>query len=159
MPVSWSRRLQNLHNYFWPHLFSHGNYILGVRPLAQVPAPHEQFGYVWIESGYTWLLWVGGIPFLVAYLWFAIRVLNRCWVIARRRMDGTGIASAAMVCAISSNLVVMLFDPHLTYRGTADVLVVLLALSRPLMTRAHASAPVERAPAPVRTTPAISVSR
>src|SRR5262249_40580561 len=83
------------------------------------------------------LLWVGGLPFLVAYFWFVSRALRRCWEIARRRSDPTAIACVALVCALASNVIVMLFDPHLTYRRTADVLFVLLALGRPLVTRAQ----------------------
>jgi len=125
-------RLRNLNTYFWPELGAHGNWLLGVRPSARVPASHEEFGWVWIESGYTWLLWGGGIPLLAAYFYWVVVCLRR-GVAAARRADGVvatiGIAVAAVIAA---NVLLMVFDPHLTYRGAADALLVLLALLRNL---------------------------
>jgi hypothetical protein len=132
LPESWIVRLRNLNTYFWPELGAHGNWLLGVRPSARVPAAHEEFGWVWIESGYTWLLWGGGIPLLAAYLWWVVVCCRRA-VAAARHADGVvatvGLAVAAVIAA---NVLLMLFDPHLTYRGAADALLVLLALLRNL---------------------------
>jgi len=132
LPESWIVRLRNLNTYFWPELGAHGNWLLGVRPSARVPASHEEFGWVWIESGYTWLLWGGGIPLLAAYFYWVVVCLRR-GVAAARRADGVvatiGIAVAAVIAA---NVLLMVFDPHLTYRGAADALLVLLALLRNL---------------------------
>jgi hypothetical protein len=129
LPVSWAGRLHNLQNYFWPQLFSHGNFILGVRPAARVATRTMATGFIWIESGYTWLLWSGGIPFLLSFLFFFWTSLRRCGALARSRADAFGVAGLAVVVALVVIGILMILDPHLTYRGSADLLFALLALS------------------------------
>ena len=131
LPVSWVNRLYNLQTYFWPVLFSDHNWILGVRPAARVATSSQQYGYVWIESGYTWLLWGGGIPLLASYFLFAGTVIQKGWAYMRR-IDAAGIAGTAVAVAMCSQLILMVFDPHLTYRGSGDALFMILALVRVL---------------------------
>jgi peptidoglycan biosynthesis protein MviN/MurJ (putative lipid II flippase) len=131
LPSSWLTRLYNLHTYFWPTLFSDSNWILGVQPSARVVVPNQLYGYVWIESGYTWLLWGGGIPLLASYVVFAAACIRKGWAFARRA-DTAGVAGTALAAVMCSQVVLMLFDPHLTYRGSADLLFMLLALARAL---------------------------
>jgi murein biosynthesis integral membrane protein MurJ len=159
VPASWLDRISNLRTYFWPKLFSDwnfvlgvrplntyfwpqlgaaGNWVLGVRPSARVPAAHEEFGWVWIESGYTWLLWAGGIPLLASYVYFVVATVRRGWLAARHGAGAASVAGAAAFVAVLVTTVLMIFDPHLTYRGSADVLFVLIALAAPL--RAHRGA-------------------
>jgi len=132
LPDSWIVRLYNLNTYFWPELGAHGNWLLGVRPAARVPAAHEEFGYVWIESGYTWLLWGGGIPLLGAYVYWVVVSLRRAGAAARRATGAAAVIGMAIVAAVAADVVLMLFDPHLTYRGAADALFGLLAMLRTL---------------------------
>ena len=131
LPVSWLNRLYNLRTYFWPVLFSDNNWILGVRPSARIATDTRQFGYVWIESGYTWLLWGGGIPLLASYIAFVTQVVKKCWRYARRA-DPAGVIATALAAATCSQAVLMVFDPHLTYRGSGDMFFLLLALVRGL---------------------------
>jgi murein biosynthesis integral membrane protein MurJ len=131
LPLSWVYRLINLRTFFWPVLFSDYNWILGVRPSARIATPLRAVGYVWIESGYTWLLWGGGIPLLVSYLAFAGTVLRRGWAFMQR-VGPVGVAATAVTAAMCAQVVVMAFDPHLTYRGSGDELFLLLALLRVL---------------------------
>jgi hypothetical protein len=145
VPSSWEARRFNLTNYFWPELARNGNWLLGVRPAGRLPSYEPWREWVYIESGYTWLLWTGGIPLLVAYLWLSWAVwrgalgLARPAVLARRlapgrpdpRPEGERFASAiGMAVAVSWAVVfvLMLFDVHLTLRGPADALFPLLAL-------------------------------
>ena len=134
LPLSWVDRLYNLRTFFWPVLFSDYNWILGVRPTPRIATPTKAEGFIWIESGYTWLLWGGGIPLLASYIAFAGAVLRKGWAYARRA-DTAGIAATAVAAAMCSQVVLMLFDPHLTFRGSGDAFFLLLALIRKLPVR------------------------
>ncbi len=134
LPISWITRLRNLQTYFWPTLFSDFNWIFGVRPSARVVAPNQQYGYVWIESGYTWLLWGGGIPLLASYFGFGGAVIRKGWAFARRA-DAAGIAGTAVAAALCAQMFSMILDPHLTYRGAGDAVFLILALVRVLPSR------------------------
>jgi hypothetical protein len=129
LPASWTGRLQNLQSYFWPQLFSDWNFLLGVRPSARIPVASQVAGYVWIESGYTWLLWGGGIPLLASFVFFVVATAKRGWEAAHRTSGGRSVAGIATFVAVIVTTVLMTFDPHLTYRGSADVMFALIALT------------------------------
>ena len=129
IPPSWVGRLFNLRTYFWPDLTAHGNVLLGVRPSARVPVPTQATGFVWIESGYVWLLWGGGIPLLASFVFFIWVVGTRGWRVARARPDAIGAAGAAAFVAVVVITVLMAFDPHVTYRGSADAVFALIAMT------------------------------
>jgi hypothetical protein len=130
LPSSWLARLDNLRRFFWPEL-AHYNWVLGVRPSTRVPAPHAEWWreWVWIESGHTWLLWNGGIPLFAAFFAFLWAGLRRTARVARERTDAIGVAAIATFAALAVVGVLTTFDPHLTLRGTADLLFALLALT------------------------------
>jgi hypothetical protein len=134
LPVSWTGRLNNLRTYFWPKLFGDWNWLLGVQPAARVPSTRQAFGFVWIESGYTWLLWGGGLPLLGSYFWWVWVAMRRAWTLAHVP-DVVGIAALGIFATLASQLVVMWFDPHLTYRGSSDALFALMAMARPALSQ------------------------
>ena len=128
LPESWVGRLNNLQNYFWPRLFSDYNYLLGVQPSARVPSPQSlALPWVWIESGYTWLLWGGGVPLLAGFVLFVWVAVRSSWRMTQRP-DAWGVCATAVFVAVPVVAVLMVFDPHITYRGSGDLLFMLLAV-------------------------------
>jgi hypothetical protein len=131
LPTSWVGpygRLTNLQTYFLPDLAADHNWVLGVQTASRVPGTGLKSHWVWIESGYVWALWTGGVPLLVAVL--ALLVLT-----ARtgRRLAASGEPMAGAVGSVLTTVAWMLagllvFDPHLTFRGAGTFLFVLLAV-------------------------------
>ncbi len=129
LPPSWLARLDNLRTFFWPKLLDGFNYILGVQPSARVPAPETWREYVFIESGHTWLLWTGGIPLLLAFFAYLGVAVGATRIVATGRDDAVGAAAVAAFTSLVVIAVLMIFDPHLALRGSADLAFPLLALS------------------------------
>ncbi len=131
LPQSWIGRLNDLETYFWPRLFSDWNFLLGVEPSARLAIISYSGNYVWIESGYTWLLWGGGIPLLASFIFFTYVTMKSSWQTAWGSRDARSVAGMAVFVAVIVIAVLMIFDPHLTYRGSADEFFFLLALAAP----------------------------
>jgi hypothetical protein len=129
VPQSWSGRLDNLGGFILPRFANGWNILFGVRPAARVPAPESWREWVFIESGYLWLLWTGGIPLLAAFAYFmvsALRMLRE--TINRQTGELRAIATGAFV-GLWVIVVLTIFDPHLTMRGVADLLFPLIAMA------------------------------
>lgn len=149
-PISWTTRLYNLKSYFWPTLFSHWNWLLGVRPAARIPVPTQVTGYVWIENGYTWLLWGGGILLLASYVFFVVVTARSAWQAGCAGRDARSVAGVAVFTAVIVISVLMISDPHLTYRGSADDFFFLIALAAPRARRPEPVPVIRRFAPPIQ---------
>jgi lipopolysaccharide/colanic/teichoic acid biosynthesis glycosyltransferase len=143
VPDSWLGRWDNLTTFYLPR-FEPLTVLLGVSPDPVLAAPETWRDVIYLESGYLELLWVGGVPLLAAFVWLSFRVL-RASAILGRRDDPHGAAAQSLEIIWWYVLVLSVVDPHLTLRGTGDVLAVLLAVV--------AAAGVGRGPWPVPAAP------
>ncbi len=151
LPASWVIRWNNISELFLPSLLD-GGWILGVSPNATVVPPDVWRDIVYLESGYLWLLWVGGVPLLGAVVGFLITAWRTLGPEAGP--DGSALPTSAAntvepvriaaQAAVGMFAVLSLIDPHLTLRAGADLFFMLLALS---MTTAPLAIPVGTSPA------------
>ena len=150
---SWDVRLYNLETFFLPEFRETANVLWGVTPQARVVSPREGEEFIWIESGILWLIWTGGVPLFLT--WFALLGIGTATARKQlRTVDGpVGIAAAATLGTLAVVGVAMVFDPHMTLRGSDDLLYPLLALMmtgwrlQKVSNQARADLAVEIAPA------------
>jgi hypothetical protein len=76
-----------------------------------------------------WLLWSGGLPFLLSFGWFVWRGIRHGLALVRRADHGAAVVGLACVVGLTVVTVLMPLDPHLTYRGSAELLFLLLGLA------------------------------
>jgi hypothetical protein len=147
VPPSWLGRIDNLTNFYIPRL-SGFHWVLGVRPDPVLPAPETWRESIFLESGVLWFFWVGGIPFFLAFLWFARTALRHTKRVLRERSDDIGLAGLAARASLITLLVLTIIDMHMTMRGGGDLFFVLLGLSAnlnvPIRPRQHAPPEVAR---------------
>ena len=127
-PSSWHSRIDNLTSFFLPQLAGF-RWVLGVRPDPVLPAPETWRNAIYLESGVLWLLWVGGIPLLIAFCWFVRAALRHTHRVARGRSDVIGVVSLAAFGSLCAMAFLTLFDAHVQMRGGGDALFILLGLS------------------------------
>ncbi len=127
VPRSWIGRWNNLSDFYLPR-FDFINVLLGVSPNSVLPAPERWREVIYLEGGYLQLLWIGGIPLLVAFIWLAVAVLRRTGELMERPGAIGSAASALWVCWWFV-LILTVIDPHLTLRGTGDVLFMLMGIT------------------------------
>ncbi len=148
LPSSWIIRWNNISELYLPSL-GDGGWILGVSPDAILVPPDVWRESIYLESGYLWLLWVGGLPLLIAaggFLISAWRSLGSVGPIAVAPDAANPVAVAAKG-AVAMMLLLSLIDPHLSLRGGADLFFVLVALglaAAPITEETSATASVVR---------------
>jgi hypothetical protein len=130
LPQSWTGRLDNLSVFILPEFSNGWNVLFGVRPAARVPAPEVWREWVFIEAGYVWLLWSGGIPLLIAFCYFLVVTLRAArTTMASHTTEVRAIATGVFV-GLWVIAVLTVFDPHLTMRGVADLVFPLIAMTQ-----------------------------
>jgi hypothetical protein len=143
VPLSWIGRWNNLSDFYLPR-FGFINVLLGVSPNSVLQAPERWREVIYLESGYLELLWIGGIPLLAAFIWLSVAVLRRTGKLMAQSggqsggqsADQSGGQSGATATAASALwvcwwfvLILTVLDPHLTLRGTGDVLFMLMGIT------------------------------
>ena len=125
------REMLYLLNFYLPR-FGFINVLMGVSPDSVLEAPERWRDVIYLESGYLELLWVGGIPLLAAFVWLSVVVLRR----TRELMDqpenqrsALGAAASALWVCWWFVLILTVLDPHLTLRGTGDLLFMLIGIT------------------------------
>ncbi|MGH3670481.1 MAG: hypothetical protein ACRDSH_07575, partial [Pseudonocardiaceae bacterium] len=129
VPSSWIGRWNNLSTFYLPR-FDFTTVLMGVSADSVLPAPERWRDVVYLENGYLNLLWIGGIPLLAAFLWLAVAVLRRTGALLSTAQSAavSAAASALWVCW-GFILVVTVLDPHVTQRGTGDLLFMLMGIT------------------------------
>ena len=94
LPQSWQGRIDNLTNFYIPRL-AHFRWVFGIRPDTVLPAPETWRQVIYLESGYLWLFWVGGIPLVLAFLWLLRHGFRVTGQVAKSRADDIGVAAVA----------------------------------------------------------------
>ena len=127
LPVSWLGRYDNLTNFYLPR-FDVTHILLGVSPEPVLQAPETWREVIYLEAGYLYFLWIGGIPLLIAFAYLSVVVLRTVRIV-RLRLDARGACGAALEIVWWFVLVLTVIDPHLTLRGTGDLIFALLAIT------------------------------
>lgn len=128
LPLSWLGRIDNISNFVLPEL--HGwQLVLGVRPNPIIDAPETWRDQIFIESGHLWLLWIGGIPLLIAFVVFMVTAIRTVLAVARTSFGPVAWSACAATAALVSIAVLTTFDPHIALRGGADLAFALIALA------------------------------
>lgn len=138
LPSAWvgdTGRLGNLVNHVLPQFESAWNWVLGVRTSARIPATEPWRDWIYIESGYVWLLWNGGAVLLVAFCIFASVALQQGrTAVTSSDQETRAIALAAITC-VTMMLVLSVIDAHLTFRASSDLFFALLGVLVGRLTR------------------------
>ncbi len=162
LPRSWIGRIDNLTTFYLPPLLDGQQWILGVRPNSVLQAPEQWREEIFLESGYLWLFWVGGIPFFLAFVWLVVEAFRSALSARRTRPHPMATTTGATaVAALACLLAMTLLDKHIQLRGAGDLFMILLPLTLIGLSRPAGPDPepeVEPRPESPRTRPGALVS-
>lgn len=127
VPPSWLGRWDNLTSFYVPR-FDLVNVLIGVSPNSVLLAPETWRDVIYLEAGYLQLLWIGGIPLLLAFGWLSAAVLRRTAELIDEP-GALGATASTLRIAWWFLLVLTVLDPHLTMRGIGDLLFALIAVT------------------------------
>jgi hypothetical protein len=131
LPSSWTGRygrLANLREYFLPDIGADFNWVFGVRTAGRAEGQEFWRPWVYIESGYVWALWTVGLLLLVAVVALLVAAVRAGRRLVASTDPTTSAVGIALVTRAGTVAFLMIFDPHLTFRGGSELLFVLLAL-------------------------------
>jgi len=140
LPHSWQGRIDNLTHFYLPQL-SGFHWVFGIRPDTVLQAPETWRQVIYLESGYLWLFWVGGIPLVCGFLWLLRQGFRHTKRVIQERDDDIAIAAVGTRATLWCLLIMSLIDPHLTLRGGSDLFFCLLGLSANLNVARRAPTP------------------
>jgi 4-amino-4-deoxy-L-arabinose transferase-like glycosyltransferase len=112
------------------------NWVFGVRTAGRVEGREAWRQWVYIESGYVWMLWTGGVVLLVGVVVLLILIARTGRRLSSSVEPTTGALGTTLITVAWMLAGLLVFDPHLTFRGAGDVLFILLALGANLDRRA-----------------------
>jgi hypothetical protein len=127
LPLSWLTRWDNVAHLYWPQI-AEGGFLIGISPNSVLVPPDTWREQIYLESGYLQLLWVGGIPLVIAFGWLAVALRRHCQRTAG--MPGAvGACGSALEAAWWMVLILSLIDIHLLLRGSGDLIFMLIAIA------------------------------
>jgi len=126
IPQSWLVRWVNVSELYWPDIRS-GGWLWGVNPDSVVVPPDSWRTDVFLESGYLWTLWVGGLPLFLCFAGLLISIWRSLNVESSDPTFQVALTTGSALVVFMA--IFNVIDPHLTLRGGADLFYILVPVA------------------------------